>query len=36
VIGEILADLALAGSTSHDISRFALGRFAGNVRPAGA
>jgi len=28
VIGEILADLALAGSTSHDISRFALGRFA--------
>jgi sarcosine oxidase len=35
VIGEILADLALAGSTSHDISRFALGRFAGNVRPAG-
>jgi sarcosine oxidase len=28
VIGEILADLAVAGSTSHDISRFALGRFA--------
>jgi sarcosine oxidase len=28
VIGEILANLALAGSTSHDISRFALARFA--------
>jgi sarcosine oxidase len=28
VIGEILADLALTGSTSHDISRFALARFA--------
>jgi sarcosine oxidase len=28
VIGEILADLALAGVTSHDISRFALARFA--------
>jgi sarcosine oxidase len=27
VIGEILADLAVAGSTSHDISRFALARF---------
>jgi sarcosine oxidase len=28
VIGEILADLAIAGTTSHDISRFALARFA--------
>jgi sarcosine oxidase len=28
VIGEILADLAVSGSTSHDISRFALARFA--------
>jgi sarcosine oxidase len=28
VIGEILADLALTGATSHDISRFALARFA--------
>jgi sarcosine oxidase len=28
VIGEILADLAVAGSTSHDISRFSLARFA--------
>jgi sarcosine oxidase len=27
VIGEILADLAIAGSTSHDISRFSLARF---------
>jgi sarcosine oxidase len=27
VIGEILADLAIAGSTRHDISRFRLGRF---------
>ena len=27
VIGEILADLAVTGSTSHDISRFALARF---------
>ena len=27
VIGEVLADLALTGSTSHDISRFALARF---------
>jgi sarcosine oxidase len=27
VIGEILADLAIAGSTSHDISRFAIARF---------
>jgi sarcosine oxidase len=27
VIGEILADLAVAGSTSHDISRFAFARF---------
>jgi sarcosine oxidase len=36
VIGEILADLAVTGCTSHDISRFALGRFAGNVQPAGA
>jgi sarcosine oxidase len=28
VIGEILADLALSGATLHDISRFALARFA--------
>jgi sarcosine oxidase len=28
VIGEILADLAVSGSTPHDISRFALARFA--------
>jgi sarcosine oxidase len=28
VIGEILADLALDGATAHDISRFALARFA--------
>jgi sarcosine oxidase len=28
VVGEILADLAVAGSTSHDISRFGLARFA--------
>ena len=28
VIGEILADLALEGRTSHDISRFRLNRFA--------
>jgi sarcosine oxidase len=28
VIGEILADLAVSGSTSHDISRFGLTRFA--------
>jgi sarcosine oxidase len=28
VIGEILADLAIAGTTSHDISRFAFARFA--------
>src|SRR5262249_37733020 len=27
VIGEILADLALMGTTSHDISRFQLDRF---------
>jgi sarcosine oxidase len=27
LIGEVLADLALTGSTSHDISRFALARF---------
>jgi sarcosine oxidase len=29
-IGEILADLATAGATRHDISRFALSRFAGS------
>ena len=29
VIGEVLADLALEGETRHDISRFAIGRFAG-------
>jgi sarcosine oxidase len=29
-IGEILADLATAGATRHDISRFALTRFAGS------
>jgi sarcosine oxidase len=28
VIGEILADLAIAGATRHDISRFRLARFA--------
>jgi sarcosine oxidase len=28
VIGEILADLATAGATQHDISRFRLSRFA--------
>jgi sarcosine oxidase len=28
VIGEIAADLATAGATSHDISRFAISRFA--------
>ena len=27
VIGEILADLATAGTTEHDISRFELARF---------
>ena len=27
VVGEILADLATAGRTGHDISRFRLGRF---------
>ena len=26
VIGEIIADLATTGTTSHDISRFAIGR----------
>jgi sarcosine oxidase len=29
-IGEILADLATAGATAHDISRFSLARFGGN------
>ena len=29
VIGEILADLATAGTTAHDISRFVLARFGG-------
>jgi sarcosine oxidase len=28
VIGEIIADLATIGATAHDISRFAIGRFA--------
>jgi sarcosine oxidase len=28
LIGEVLADLAIAGSTAHDIRRFSLGRFA--------
>ena len=28
VIGEILADLAMSGTTSHDISRFSLARFS--------
>ena len=32
VIGEIIADLATTGATAHDISRFALGRFAENSR----
>jgi len=27
VIGEILADLAITGTTSHDIARFSLARF---------
>jgi len=27
VIGDILADLAVGGSTGHDISRFRLARF---------
>jgi sarcosine oxidase len=31
VIGEILADLATAGSTEHDISRFRLARFAQSI-----
>jgi sarcosine oxidase len=30
VIGEIIADLATRGATTHDISRFAIGRFAKN------
>jgi sarcosine oxidase len=30
VIGEIIADLATTGATAHDISRFAIGRFAKN------
>jgi sarcosine oxidase len=30
VIGEIIADLATIGVTTHDISRFAIGRFAEN------
>jgi sarcosine oxidase len=28
VIGEILADLAITGTTRHDISRFSMGRFS--------
>lgn len=28
VIGEVLADLAMTGATSHDISRFRMGRFS--------
>jgi sarcosine oxidase len=32
VVGEILADLAIDGRTRHDISLFALGRFADNQR----
>jgi hypothetical protein len=28
-VGEIMADLALSGSTSHDIGLFRLSRFAG-------
>lgn len=31
VVGEILADLAIAGSTAHDISLFRLDRFAATV-----
>jgi glycine/D-amino acid oxidase-like deaminating enzyme len=31
VIGEVIADLATTGTTSHDISRFSIGRFARNV-----
>jgi sarcosine oxidase len=31
VIGEVIADLATTGATAHDISRFAIGRFAKNV-----
>jgi sarcosine oxidase len=35
VIGEILADLATAGATSHDISRFRLARFGALAGTAG-
>jgi sarcosine oxidase len=35
VIGEILADLALGGTTRHDISRFRLSRFGGSSRRQG-
>jgi sarcosine oxidase len=31
VIGEVIADLAITGATSHDISRFSIGRFAMSV-----
>jgi sarcosine oxidase len=31
VIGEIIADLATTGATTHDISRFALGRYTETV-----
>jgi sarcosine oxidase len=33
VVGEILAGLAATGTTTHDIARFRLGRFAGCVAP---
>jgi len=33
VVGEILADLAIDGSTSHNISLFALDRFQGENNP---
>jgi sarcosine oxidase len=36
VIGEILADLAVAGTTAHDISRFTLARFCRNPPSPGA
>ncbi|MBV9969315.1 MAG: N-methyl-L-tryptophan oxidase [Xanthobacteraceae bacterium] len=32
VIGEIIADLATSGTTAHDISRFGIGRFSGEMK----
>jgi sarcosine oxidase len=34
VVGEILADLAVTGSTDHDIARFSLARFDASLSPA--